>query len=451
MGMIIPLSVNESVEVVSQRATKLLADLENRLPIWGELYRDLHRNPELSFQEHRTAAIVAQHLRDAGYEVTEGVGQTGVVGILRNGAGPVVMLRGDMDALPVKEQTGVDYASEAFGTTSDGSTVPIMHACGHDIHMVSLIATAEILSKGREAWCGTAFICAQPAEETGQGAEAMLRDGLFTQFSRPDVCLGQHVLPLASGTVGHNSGVIMSASVNISIRLFGKGGHGSSPQVAIDPVVMASSLVMKLQTIRSRELAGDVPAVITVGFVNAGLKHNVIPDEAHIGLNIRTQSAHVQQQILDAIRRMAEAEAQAFRAPKRPEITTSDAYPLTSNSGPIDQRVRTIHRALLGPEHVVDLPTMMFSEDFSEYGLPGRHHYDGEPVPYCYWLFGGHSKKLYDAAPGNTLMAKLPYLPSNHQSNFAPDPEPTLRGGVCALTSAALAYLPAAGAAQKSL
>jgi amidohydrolase len=370
---------------------------------------------------------------------------------LRNGAGPVVMLRGDMDALPVKEQTGVDYASEAFGTTSDGSTVPIMHACGHDIHMVSLIATAEILSKGREAWCGTAFICAQPAEETGQGAEAMLRDGLFTQFSRPDVCLGQHVLPLASGTVGHNSGVIMSASVNISIRLFGKGGHGSSPQVAIDPVVMASSLVMKLQTIRSRELAGDVPAVITVGFVNAGLKHNVIPDEAHIGLNIRTQSAHVQQQILDAIRRMAEADAQAFRAPKRPEITTSDAYPLTSNSEPIDQRVRTIHRALLGPEHVVDLPTMMFSEDFSEYGLPGRHHYDGEPVPYCYWLFGGHSKELYDAAPGDTLMAKLPYLPSNHQSNFAPDPEPTLRGGVCALTSAALAYLPAAGAAQKSL
>jgi amidohydrolase len=361
------------------------------------------------------------------------------------------MLRGDMDALPVKEQTGVDYASEANGTAVDGSTVPVMHACGHDMHTASLIATAEILSKGLEAWRGTAFIYAQPAEETGQGAEAMLRDGLFIKFPRPDVCLGQHVLPLASGMVGHNSGVVMSASINVSIRLFGKGGHGSSPQVAIDPVVMASSLVMKMQTIRSRELAGDVPAVITVGFVNAGLKHNVIPDEAHIGLNIRTQSAHVQQHILDAIGRMAEAEAQAFGAPKRPEITTSDAYPLTSNSEPIDQRIHAVHRAVLGPEHVVELPTMMFSEDFSEYGLPGRHHYGGEPVPYCYWLFGGHSKARYDNAPGDTLMAKLSYLPSNHQSNFAPDPEPTLRGGVCALTSAALAYLPAAGAAQEFL
>ncbi len=442
---------NESTDVVVQRASHILADLEENLPTWSELYRDLHRHPELSFQEHRTAGIVAQHLRDAGYEVTEGVGHTGVVGILHNGTGPVVMLRGDMDALPVKEQTGLDYASEADGNAIDGSTVSVMHACGHDIHTVSLIATAELLSKGREVWRGTVFICAQPAEETGRGAEAMLRDGLFIRFPRPDVCFGQHVLPLASGTVGHNSGVIMSASINVSIRLFGKGGHGSSPQVSVDPVVMASSLVMKLQTIRSREIAGDVPAVITVGFVNAGLKHNVIPDEANIGLNIRTQSAHVQQQILDAIRRMADAEAQAFRAPKRPEIIISDAYPLTRNSEPIDHCVRAIHRALLGSEHILDLPTMMFSEDFSEYGLPGPYHYDGEPVPYCYWLFGGHSKERYDAAPGGTFMAKLPYLPSNHQSNFAPDPEPTLRGGVCALTSAALAYLPAASATQKSL
>jgi amidohydrolase len=188
-------------------------------------------------QEHRTAGMVAGHPRDAGYEVTEGVGHTGVVGLLRNGAGPVVMLRGDMDALPVKEQTGVDYASHAFSTAADGGTVPVMHACGHDVHIASLIATAEILSKGREAWRGTAFICAQPAEETGEGAEAMLRDGLFTNLARPDVCLGQHVLPLAAGTVGHNSGVIMSGSINVDVRLFWKGGHGSLPQVVIDPVV----------------------------------------------------------------------------------------------------------------------------------------------------------------------------------------------------------------------
>jgi hippurate hydrolase len=449
MNVIIQSASKESIEIVVQRATQLLSNLGDRLPAWGELYRDLHMHPELSMQETRTAGIVARHLRDLGYEVTEGVGHTGVVGLLRNGAGPVVMLRGDMDALPIKEQTGVDYASKVVGTTIDGSTVPVMHACGHDIHTTSLIATAEILVKGREAWRGTAFICAQPAEETGQGAEAMLRSGLFTNFPRPDICLGQHVLPLAGGMVGHNSGVIMSSSINVDIRLIGKGGHGSLPQVAIDPVVMASSLIMKLQTIRSRELAGDVPAVMTVGFVNSGLKHNVIPDDAHIGLNIRTQSTHVQQQIVDAIRRMAVAEAQAFRAPKPPEIITSDAFPLTSNNEPIDQRILAVHRALLGHENVVELPTLMGSEDFSRYGLPGRHHYGGEPVPCCFWFFGGHSRERYDAAPGDTPSAKLSYLPSNHQSNFAPDPESTLHGGVCALASAALAYLPAASDAQK--
>ena len=450
ISMTIQSLTNESVDVVVQRATHFLAGLEDRLPALGELYRDLHRYPELSMQEHRTAGIVAQHLRDYGYEVTEGIGKTGVVGLLRNGAGPGVMLRGDMDALPIKEQTGVDYASEVFETTSDGSKVPVMHACGHDTHVTCLIATAEILAKKSEAWRGTAFICAQPAEETGQGAEAMLRDGLFKRFPRPDICLGQHVLPLAAGMVGHNAGVIMSASINVDVRLFGKGGHGSAPQVAIDPVIMASSLIMKLQTIRSRELAGDVPAVITIGFVNAGVKHNVIPDEAHIGLNIRTQSTNVQEQIISAIHRMAEAEAQAFRASRMPDIMTSSEFPLTSNSESIDQRIRAVHTALLGSQNIIDLPTIMASEDFSQYGLPGRHHFGGEPIPYCVWGFGGHSRERYNAAPGDSLMAKMPYLPSNHQSNFAPDPEPTLRVGVYALTSAALAYLPAGGFVDKT-
>ena len=193
---------------------------------------------------------------------------------------------------------------------------------------------------------------------------------------------------------------------------------------------------MKLQTIRSRELAGDVPAIITVGFVNAGVKHNVIPDEAHIGLSIRTQVQLSRRQIIDAIRRMAEAEAQAFRASKPPEITTSDEVPLTSNCEAIDQRIRAVHASLLGSDHIVELPTMMFSEDFSQYGLPGRHHYNGEPIPYCYWVFGGHSQERYDAAPGDSFITKLAHLPSNHQPNFAPQPESTLRVGVRALTSA---------------
>ena len=441
---------NESVDIVVQRATHILADLEDRLPRLCKLYRDLHQHPELSMQEYRTAGIVAQHLRESGYEVTEGIGETGIVGLLRNGIGPVVMLRGDMDALPIKEQSGVDYASKTFKTSTDGAKVPVMHACGHDIHVTCLIATADLLARNSDAWQGTAFICAQPGEETGQGAEAMLNDGLFKRFPRPDLCLGQHVLPLAVGMIGHNSGIIMSSSINVDIRLFGKGGHGSTPQVSIDSVIMASSLITKLQTIRSRELGGDIPAVITTGFVKSGIKHNVIADEAHIGINIRTQSINVQMQIISAISRMAEAEAQAFRAPRMPEITTSSEFPLTSNNELIDQRLRAVHMLLFGSDNVIELPTMMTSEDFSQYGLPGHHHYDGEPIPYCFWVFGGHPQHTYNAAPGNTFMAKMQHLPSNHQSNFVPDPETTIRGGVYALTSATLAYLPDVGFNDKS-
>jgi hippurate hydrolase len=433
---------NESVEMVVQRASHILADLEDHLPELCKLYHDLHKHPELSMQEHRTAGIVAHHLRSSGYDVTEGIGKTGIVGLLRNGPGPIVMLRGDMDALPIKEQSAVPYASETFETTTQGDKVPVMHACGHDIHVTILIGTADLLAKNSDAWHGTAFICAQPGEETGQGAEAMLNDGLFRRFPRPDLCIGQHVLPLAAGMIGHNDDVIMSSSINVDIKLFGKGGHGSTPQVSIDSVIMACSLIMKLQTIRSRELAGDTPAVITTGFVKSGIKHNVIADEAHIGINIRTRSMSAQKQIIDAIGRMAEAEARSFRAPRMPEITTSSEFPLTTNNKAVSQRLRAVLTLLLGSKNVIELPTMMTSEDFSQYGLPGRYHYDGEPIPYCFWVIGGHPRAIYDSAPGNTFMAKMQYLPSNHQSNFVPEPETSIRCGVYALTSAALAYLP---------
>lgn len=441
---------NELVDTVFQRATHILSDLEDRLPQLGKLYRDLHKHPELSMQEHRTAGIVAQRLRESGYEVTEGVGKTGVVGILRNGKGAVVMLRADMDALPIKEQSGVNYASESFETAKDGTKVPVMHACGHDVHITCLIATADLLAKNSDAWHGTAFICAQPGEETGQGANAMLNDGLFKRFPRPDLCIGQHVLPLAAGMIGHNDGVIMSSSIDVDIILYGQGGHGSLPQVSIDTVIMASSLITKLQTIRSRELGGNIPAVITTGFVKSGIKHNVIAEEAHIGINIRTQNTTVQRQIISAISRMAEAEAQAFRAPRRPKITTSNEFPLTSNNEHLVKRIRKVHTLLFGSDNVIELPTMMASEDFSQYGLPGRHHYEGEPIPYCFWVFGGHSQPTYNAAPGNTFMDKISHMSSNHQSNFIPEPETTIRGGVYALTSAALAYLPGVGFIDES-
>src|SRR6516225_3329218 len=293
----------------------VLRNLDHLLPDLEALYKDVHSHPELSMQEVRTAGLAADRLRAAGYDVTAGVGKTGVVGLLRNGEGPTLMLRADMDALPVKEATGLPYASNATATDRDGKTVAVMHACGHDMHVAWLVGATTLFAQAHDTWRGTLMAVFQPAEETGEGAQAMIDDGLFDRFPKPDVALGQHVMVGPAGTIGGRAGVITSAGDSLQIRLFGRGAHGSMPQASIDPVVMAAATVMRLQTIVSRELAAAEAAVVTIGSLQAGTKENVIPDEAIIKLNLRTFDEGVRKRVLAAIERIVKAEAAASGSP----------------------------------------------------------------------------------------------------------------------------------------
>src|SRR5437588_8497785 len=309
----------------------VLRGLHGELDDLEGLYKDVHSHPELSLQETRTAGLAAERLKDAGFAVTDGVGGTGVVGLLKNGDGPTVMLRADMDALPVKEATGLPYASTVTGTDSNGNDTPVMHACGHDMHVAWLAGASALLAGAKDAWRGTLMAVFQPAEEVAAGAQAMIDDGLFERFPKPDVILGQHVMPMSAGTIASKSGVVTSAGDSFEIRMFGRGAHGSMPQASIDPVVMAASTVLRLQTIVSRELAAAESAVLTVGALQAGTKENVIPDEAILKLNVRTYDEGVRTRVLAAIRRIVDAEAAASGAPKSPEITPLDRYTAVQN------------------------------------------------------------------------------------------------------------------------
>src|SRR5436190_3821669 len=304
--------------------TAILANVDAILPELEAIYKDIHAHPELSMHETRTAKIAANHLKANGFEITTGIGKTGVVGILRNGGGPVVMLRADMDALPIKEATGLPYASSVTTTDSDGKSVPVAHSCGHDMHVACLIGATALFAKNRDSWKGTVMAVFQPGEETAQGAQAMIDDNLFTRFPKPDVVLGQHVMSLPSGHLDWRTGVVTSSADSLQIRLFGRGAHGSMPEASIDPVVMAASTVIRLQTIVSREVAPTDSAVVTIGALQAGTKENVIPDEAIIKLNVRTFNKDVRKHVVAAIKRIVNAEAAAAGAPKPPEITRLD-------------------------------------------------------------------------------------------------------------------------------
>ena len=395
-----------------------LADLE-------ELYKDVHRHPELSMQEERTAALAAERLQTAGFEVTAGVGKTGVVGLLRNGDGPTVMLRADMDALPVQEQTGLDYASETAG---------VMHACGHDMHVAWLAGAAARLAAARDDWSGTLLAVFQPAEETAAGAQAMIDDGLFERFPKPDVILGQHVMPSPAGSIGTRSGVMTSAADSFEIRMFGRGAHGSMPEASVDPVVMAAATVLRLQTIVSREVAAAQSAVVTVGALQAGTKENVIPDEAVIKLNVRTFDEGVRAHVLAAIERIVEAEARASGAPRPPEITPLDRYQLVRNDPDAATRVRDAFQAHFGEQRVVDIPPISASEDFGSFGSEWR-------APSVFWTVGGTDADAYRRAKEAGRLAELP---TNHNPRFAPVIHPTLETGVETLIAAAGAWLGAA-------
>ena len=398
-----------------------------------DLYRDVHKHPELSMQEHNTAAKAAERLRRAGYEVTEGVGGTGVVGVLRNGEGPTVMLRADMDALPVEEATGLPYASTATATDADGSEAPVMHACGHDMHVTWLVGATTLLARSQGAWHGTLLAIFQPAEETAQGAQAMIDDGLFDRFPQPKVILGQHVMPGSSGEVSYRPGTTQAAADSLEVRLFGRGAHGSMPESSVDPVVMAASTVLRLQTIVSREVAASQAAVVTVGALQAGTKDNVIPDEARLKINVRTFDEAVRTRVLGAIERIVNAEAEASGAPRPPRIDYTEHYPLTVNDPDQTRHVADALRGYFGNDRVNELAApVSASEDFGSFGTEWR-------VPSVFWYIGGTDPDTYQTAERAGRIADD--IPTNHNPKFAPVIHPTLETGVQAITTAALSYL----------
>ena len=394
------------------------------------LYRDVHRHPELSMQEHRTAEKAAERLRRAGYDVTTGIGGTGVVGVLRNGDGPTVLLRADMDALPVEEATGLPYASTVTARDAGGRDVPVMHACGHDMHVTWLVGASSLLAEARDAWRGTVIALFQPGEETAEGARAMIDDGLLDRVPKPDVILGQHVLPFPAGEISYRSGTAMAAADSLDVRMFGRGSHGSMPEVSVDPVVMAASTVLRLQGIVAREIPASAAAVVTVGALQAGTKSNVIPDEALLKINVRSFDEDVRRRVLAAIERIVRAEADASGAPRPPEITTSDRFPLTTNDPQQTANVAAVMRAHFGEERVRELPgPLPASEDFGWFGTEWG-------VPSVYWYVGGTDAERYREAERRDRVAED--IPINHNPRFAPVIHPTLETGVHAITAAAL-------------
>lgn len=387
----------------------------------AEFYRDLHQHPELSFQEHRTADQVAKILAPLDLEVATGVGSTGVVAVLRNGDGPVVMLRADMDALPIREQTGLAYASTERAVDADGTEVPVMHACGHDMHTASLVGALTLLAHGRQHWSGTVLAVFQPAEEVAGGAAAMVADRLFERFPIPDVILGQHVTPMPVGMVGYGVGSVMAATDSLQVTLFGHGGHGSMPEHTIDPVLMAASAVVRLQSVVAREVSMNDHAVVTVGRLQAGTKDNIIPGMAELGINIRTYTPEVRQRVRAAVERIVRAEASAAGAEREPELRWTHGTPILVNDAAATDTVVSALTARFGPDRVVRIPPASASEDAGVYG-------EAIGAPTVYWFWGG-----FDPQSGPPTV--------NHTPEFAPVPGPTLAAGVENLTVAALAWL----------
>jgi len=398
----------------------LSQEVESVYPDVSAFYFDLHQNPELSAHETQTAAKLAAHLRSLGYEVTEHVGGTGVVAVLRNGSGPTVMLRTELDALPVEEKTGLPYASIVRVKDDAGRDVPVMHACGHDLHMAALLGTATIMAHSKESWHGVLMLVGQPAEETVGGAAKMIADGLFKRFPKPDVAVAMHVGNLLpAGEVGITPGIFDSNADSLRIILYGKGGHGASPHTTIDPIVMAARTFLALQTIPSREVRPGEMVVVTVGYIQAGTKNNIIPDQAEMGLTVRTYKADIRKQVLAAIARIAKAEAEAAGAPREPVVERYEGTGAVYNDPALAQKLRGSLESALGKENVVTEEPILASEDFSKFveqGIPG----------FYFSLGGADPVKLVQARAAGTT------LPSNHSPLFAPDLDPALHTGISA-------------------
>jgi amidohydrolase len=398
-------------------------------PHLESLYLDLHRNPELSLHEEKTAAKMAEELRRLGYDVTTGVGGTGVVGILKNGAGPTVMIRAELDALPVPEKTGLPYASHVTTKNDLGEEVPVMHACGHDLHMSIGIGTAALLAQNKERWHGTFIFVGQPAEERIVGAAAMLKDGLFTRFPRPDFAIAVHDSPmLPAGKVGFTSAYALANADALDVTIFGRGGHGSRPEVAVDPIVIAARTIVAWQTIVARENSPLDPAVITVGSIHGGTKHNIIPDEVRLQLTVRSYKDEVRKHLLEAIERIADAEAAAAGAEKKPKVSVVESTRAVYNDPAVTKRVARALGQALGEQNVIEKPPIMGSDDFAEFGHAG--------VPSLQFWVGAVEPAKFAAAEHSGEI-----LPGLHSAQWAPDLVHSLRTGLVAETTAVLELL----------
>lgn len=415
-------TVDTGSDALRPRAVAVLAHLPE-VRAWQEpLYRDLHQHPELSHQERRTAGVVAARLRESGLTVREGVGGTGVVGLLENGDGPRVLLRADMDALPVTEATGLPYSSSEPG---------VMHACGHDVHVTCLLGAAELFARATDQWRGTVIALFQPAEEVGDGAKAMVDGGLADLIGPVDVALAQHVGPAPAGYIAVCSGPVLAAADSMRITVYGRGGHGSMPQATVDPVVLAAMIVIRLQMIVSREMAATETVVLTVGSIHSGEKSNVIGDHAVLQLNLRTYDATVRTAVLDAIRRVVVAECQASGSPRDPEFDLYDSFPSTVNDDAVTQRVHSGFAEFFG-SRVATMGAQAASEDFSD--IP-----NALGAPYTYWGLGGIEEQVYRTAVDEGRLSAD--IPVNHSPQFAPVLQPTLDTGTEALVVAGLSWL----------
>ena len=415
--------MNALIQALAGHSNTLRAELET-------VYKDLHQHPELSMQEVQTAKVAADYIEGLGYQVTRGVGITGVVGVLRNGEGPTVMLRADMDALPMAENTGLPYASTVKAQDDEGVEVDVAHSCGHDMHVTWLMGASRILAEHQDAWKGTVMVVFQPGEEVAAGANGMVNDWDEASLPKPDIILGQHVMVGASGTVSYRPGIILSAGDSLRIRLFGRGSHGSQPHTAIDPVIMAASTTLRLQTIVSREISPMDNAVLTIGALQAGTKENIIPDEATIKLNMRTFDEDVREYMLASIKRICCAECDASNAERPPEFTTLNSYPLTENDAAATRRVADVFKAQFG-DNAYEAAPASASEDFSVFGRTWN-------VPYVFWFVGGTDPDVYAQA---TAAKQVNKIPSNHSPKFAPVIHPTLETGLQAMLTAASAWL----------
>lgn len=409
---------------LQKRIHEYMLDLES-------IYKFLHSHPELSMMEVNTSRYIVEQLKLMNItEVHEHIGNTGVVAILQNGDGPVVMMRADIDALPMQESTGVPYASSATSINRKGDTVPVAHMCGHDMHMTWLLGALRVLQDTKDDWKGTVVAVFQPGEETAEGSQAMLDDGLSGIIPKPDVILGQHVLQYKAGTIGYKAGQILTAGDSLKVTFYGKGGHGGMPHDAIDPVVMACSAVTRLQTLISREVSPQMQAVITVGEFHAGKAENIIPDEAYFKLNVRTTDEPVRHHILEGIRRICQAEALASNAPKEPLFEEINNYPLTVNDRKSTERIVQAFTSYFG-DHVFETKALGASEDFSRYGRAWD-------VPYVYWFVGGTDATVYEQAVKENTVGQLP---GPHSPFWAPALYPTLETGITAMIVAASSWL----------